>query len=197
VKRRPFRSAPAIGLIVIGLLPAAPALGQTSAAGPHVRTDDPQLRKLISRGLTESPTFLEIVSQIDQLSGLVFVVASQCGKLSELSACLDHDVRERGGFRYLRVNMLPGEPEARQLPLLAHELQHALEVLSDESATSQENVAKLYERIGRRLPGVGNFETDAALRVQKAVVREMRSYRPNQSGVTVRCEDAGAAEPKP
>jgi hypothetical protein len=116
------------------------------------------------------------VCQVDHENGLVHVVASQCGSLSGLAACLDHDVHVRGGIRYLRINMLPGEPETRQLPLLAHELQHALEVLSDESATSQEGVARLYERIGVRRPGVGNFETDAALRVQRAVARELRSY---------------------
>jgi hypothetical protein len=173
--RRAFRTAAAIGLIFLNILAAAPALGQTGPVGPHVRTDDPTLRKLISRGLTESPTFKEIVCQIDQVNGLVHVVASQCGSLSGLAACLDHDVHVRGGIRYLRINMLPGEPETRQLPLLAHELQHALEVLSDESATSQESVARLYERIGVRRPGVGNFETDAALRVQKAVARELHT----------------------
>jgi len=91
--------------------------------------------------------------------------------------------------------MLPGEPETRQLPLLAHELQHAREVLSDESATSQESVARLYERIGERRPGVGNFETDAALRMQKAVARELRSYGKTPPGVVVTSGEACAAEP--
>jgi hypothetical protein len=194
VTRRPFRSAPAIALVFL-VLPAAPALAETSPVGPHVRTDDPTLRRLVSRGLRESPTFREIVCRIDQRSGLVHVVASQCGSLSGLSACLDHDVRVRGGIRYLRINMLPGEPEARQLPLLAHELQHALEVLSDESATSQESVAQLYERIGVRRPGVGNFETDAALRVQKEVASELRSYGKTQPGAVVSSGQACSAEP--
>ena len=97
-------------------------------------------------------------------------------------------------FSDLRINMLPGEPEARQLRLLAHELQHALEVLSDETATSQESVARLYERIGMR-SGVGNFETDAALRVQKEVARQLSSYGKTQPGAAVSSEQACAAEP--
>ena len=91
--------------------------------------------------------------------------------------------------------MLPGEPEARQLRLLAHELQHALEVLSDETATSQESVARLYQRIGMRRSGVGNFETDAALRVQKEVARQLSSYGKTQPGAAVSSEQACAAEP--
>jgi hypothetical protein len=141
-----------------------------------VRAEDPKLRALIARGAAESPTFREIVDRIDRLPGLVHVVASQCGALSALSACLDHDVHTRGGYRFLRINILPGEAEHRQLPLLAHELQHALEILSDSSATSLESVEKLYERIGTRQPGVGNFETDAARRVQDTVYQEIRKH---------------------
>ncbi|HEY7173248.1 MAG TPA: hypothetical protein VH417_20490 [Vicinamibacterales bacterium] len=161
-------------VLLVALRGAATA--QEIAAAPHVRTDEPRLRALIARGAVQSPTFRAIVVHIDQLPALVYVVASQCGTRATLSACLDHGVQTRGGYRFVRINMLPGEPEYRQLPLLAHELQHALEVLSDESAASPETVAKLYERIGVRQPGVGNFETDAARRVQETVCRELRAY---------------------
>ena len=164
-------------LLTTGLLLVAPlaarAQAQDPRTGPHVRTDDATLRKLIERGLAQSPTFRGIVSRIDQLPGLVYLVPSRCGALSGLSACMDHDVKVRGGYRFLRVNVMPGDPAFRQLPLLAHELQHALEVLSDDSAMCQETVAQLYERIG--VPkGMGNFETEAALRVQETVVNELR-----------------------
>jgi hypothetical protein len=162
-------------LVLLGISGVSRA--QDDPVGPHVRTADAKLRALIARGIAESPTFREIVNQIDRLPGLVHVVASQCGARSTLSACLDHDVQVRGGYRFLRINMLPGEPEHRQLPLLAHELQHALEVLSDESATSLKGVAELYERFGERRPGVGNFETTAALRVQDTVYREIHGHR--------------------
>jgi hypothetical protein len=195
VMRRAFRASPAMVLALLNILAAAPALVQNGPGGTHVRTEDPTLRKLISRGLKESPTFRAIVCQIDRMNGLVYVVASRCGSLSKLAACLDHDVHVRGGIRYLRVNMLSGEPESRQLPLLAHELQHAREVLSDESATSRESVGRLYERIGVRRPGVGNFETDAAQQVQKAVDKELRSYGKTPPGAAVTSGDACAPEP--
>jgi hypothetical protein len=171
---------PCLGIVPVVCLVVFVGLRGVSAAqeipvGPHVRTDDPRLRALIARGAAESPTFRAIVLRIDQLPALVYVVASQCGTQAALSACLDHRVQSRGGYRFLRINILPGEPDHRQPPLLAHELQHALEVLSDESATSLDSVAKLYERIGIR-QGVGNFETEAARRVQATVSREIREY---------------------
>jgi hypothetical protein len=172
----PLVGSVAVCLVAFVGLQGASAV-QDTLAGPHVRTDDPRLRDLLVRGAAESPTFREIVRRIDRLPGLVYVVASQCGTQSGLSACLDHRVQMRGGYRFLRINMLPGEPEHRLLPLLAHELQHALEVLSDESASSLATVAKLYERIGVPRPGVGNFETDAARRVQDTVYREIHEHR--------------------
>ena len=171
-----FRLVLATGLLVLTPLLAPRALAQDPRTGPHVRTDDGMLRTLIERGLQQSPTFRAIVGQIDRLPGLVYVVASRCGALSEVSACLDHDVRVQGEYRFLRVNVMPGDPAFRQLPLLAQELQHALEMLSDDSATCRASVAKLYERIGVPRKGVGNFETEAALRVQSTVTRELREY---------------------
>jgi hypothetical protein len=113
------------------------------------------------------------VNRIDRSSGLVYVVSSRCGtRLWEPGACLDHRIRVSGGLRFLRVNVYPGESGGRLVALIAHELQHALEVLSDQTVTTQQDVEKLYEQIGRKRLASGNFETDAAQRVQDAVLRE-------------------------
>jgi hypothetical protein len=142
--------------------------------GPHVRTEDPRLSKIIRQGQDQSPTFRELVNRIDRLSGFVYVVWSRCGtRQGEPDACLDHRLSVSGGIRFLRVNIYPGASGERLLALIAHELQHALEVLSDDSVTSQEEVEKLYERIGIR-GAAGNFETAAAQGVQGAVYREAR-----------------------
>jgi hypothetical protein len=147
---------------------------QDPQTGPHVRTEDPQLAKIIRQGLDQSPTFRELVNRIDSLSGFVYVVWSRCGtRHGEPDACLDHRLSVSGGFRFLRVNIYPGASGERLLALIAHELQHALEVLSDDNVTSQEEVEKLYERIGIK-GAAGSFETAAAQRVQGAVYREAR-----------------------
>src|ERR1700750_2371651 len=121
-------------------------VAQDSRRGSHVRTEDRQLSKIIRQGLNQSSTFRELVDRIDRLPGLVYVVWSRCGtRLWEPGACLDHRVAVSGGIRFLRVNIYPGESGERLLALIAHELQHALEVLSDNNATSPEDVVKLYE----------------------------------------------------
>jgi len=150
------------------------AVAPDPQTGAHVRSEDARLSNVIRQGLDQSPTLRDLVHRIDRLSGFVYVVSSRCGTRGwEPDACLDHRIGISGGFRFLRVNISPGASGERLLALIAHELQHALEVLSDDNVTSQEEVAKLYERIG--IKGLaGSFESAAAQRVQGAVYREAR-----------------------
>jgi hypothetical protein len=175
VPRFPARSLPSTACLFACLVvPANAANAQAGLASPHVRSDDPALVQVIQEGVARSQTFRAIVDQIDRLPGLVYLVSSRCGAKSMLRACLDHNVRARGDYRFLRVNITPNESGSRLIALVAHELQHAVEVLSDDSATSQDGVTGLYERIARKRTRAGVFETDAALATQTAVMRELR-----------------------
>jgi hypothetical protein len=161
-------------LTVLGNLRVATA--QDADARPHVRSEDRQLSKAIQQGLEWSPTFRDLVNRLDRSSGIVHVVFSRCGtRLWEPAACLDHRIVVSGSVRYLRVNIYPGESGAKLLALIAHELQHALEVLSNHTIATAEDVEKLFEAIGTKGRS-GSFETEAALRVQDAVYREAREW---------------------
>lgn len=166
---------PGVATCLILLLSGKPLAGQDAQAGSHVRAEDPQLLKVIREGRDQSPTFRELVEGIDNASGIVHVVYSRClTRAWQPRACLDHNIRVSAGYRFLRVNIHPGESGATLLGLVAHELQHALEVLADDTVTTSEHVERLYERIGttRRSGGV---ETEAALQVQDRVYREARA----------------------
>jgi predicted Zn-dependent protease len=139
---------------------------QDRQTGPHVRTQDPQLAKVIRQGLDQSPTLRDLVHRIDGLPGFVYVVWSRCGtRLWEPDTCQDHRIGGSEGIRFLRVNIYPGASGERLLALIAHELQHALEVLSHDNVTSQKEVVTLYERIGIKRRAADNYETEAAGRV--------------------------------
>jgi hypothetical protein len=161
--------------LILTMLSAHTA-GQDARPDSHVRADDARLAKAIRDGLVQSRTFRELVARLDQASGLVFLVSSRCvTRVSQPRACLDHNIRVTGGLRFLRVNVHPSESGATLLAVIAHELQHALEILSDETITSLEAVEKLYERIGRKVRS-GTVETEAAQAVQDAVYREARAW---------------------
>ena len=170
--RSPLVSMACLSLTIVWTSPAA---GQGGAAGSHVRADDARLTNALREGVRQSPTFRDLVARLDQTSGLVHLVSSRClTRVSEPRACLDHNIRVSGGFRFLRVNVHPSESGVTLLALIAHELQHALEILADDSIMTFEDVEKLYERIGTKRRS-GTVETEAALCVQDVVLREARS----------------------
>ena len=79
-----------------------------------------------------------------------------------------------GGFNYLRIELqrlLPNDTAA----LLAHELQHTLEIVSS-GVTTAEEVAHLYQRIGVESHGYRErqFDTAAAIRAGRATLLELR-----------------------
>lgn len=148
---------------------------------PHVRANDRLLSQAIRDGQDQSATFRALLDRIDGLPGLVFLVSSRCGaRESELPACLEHRIRTVAGLRFLRINIYPGESGARLIALIAHELEHAAEVLSEDGVTSQHDVEALLARIGRRQRS-GSFETEAAQRTQTTVFREVRAHARGQS----------------
>ena len=164
-----------IACLILTML-SATAAGQEARGGSHVRADDARLMKAIRDGLVQSRTFQELVDRLDQASGLVFVASSLClTRGAQPRACLDHNIRITGGRRFLRANIHPTESGAKLLALIAHELQHALEILSDETIRSLEAVQQLYERIGTKVRS-GVFETAAAQAVEDAVYREARAW---------------------
>jgi hypothetical protein len=167
----------ATACLFLSILFGKTAAAQNDPAAPHVRSEDSKLSKVIREGIDQSPTFRDLIKRLDNLPGLVYVVSSRCGtRLWEPAACLDHRIGVNGEFRFLRVNIHPSESGARRLlPLIAHELQHALEVLSDETVTTPEDIERLYARIGIN-QRAGTFETDAARRIQRAVYREAREW---------------------
>jgi hypothetical protein len=53
-----------------------------------------------------------------------------------------------GGHRYLRIHVDPGIPDQAAIALLAHELQHAMEIADARWVVDQRALAQLYMCIG-------------------------------------------------
>jgi hypothetical protein len=91
-------------------------------------------------------------------------------------------VTATSSVRFLRVainaHVVPGD----RLPLLAHELQHAVELANAPDVRDDDGMRVLYRRIGHA-SGVDQFETAAAMNAERQVRREMagRSGRDHRS----------------
>jgi len=136
---------------------------------PHIRPGGADVRALVDLGHARSATFRSLVDHLERSSVVVYVRFARC--TGQVAACV-HYLGERDGDRYVRITIdrLAG-CEARLCCLLAHELQHAVELADATEARSHAEVERLLSGIGRRWGG--GFETDAAVAIGRAVEREL------------------------
>jgi hypothetical protein len=124
---------------------------------------------LILDASERSRTFRALVAAIDATDGIVYLRVGTCGRLR---ACLLHQISFAGQHRVLSIIVGAQHHDPSLMGAIGHELQHALEVLSDSTITTDEDIVAFYRFHGRRIRGV--LETDAAIRVGDAVRAELR-----------------------
>ena len=143
----------------------------------HLRTQNCALAALAAAGLERSTTFRDLVERIRTLDGIVYVMATRLLQPSDRRAPdggLIHRVTRIGSRRALVVAVVPGMGD-RSLGVMAHEFQHAIEVLSSQ-ASNEADIDALYARIGT--PAGGRLtETAAASAVERVVGRELAARR--------------------
>jgi hypothetical protein len=130
---------------------------------------------IITNGLARSVTFRGLVDKVGQLNGIVYItdryyVSGQTRRV--LSGALSHRVTMAGAHRVLHLMVAP-ESGDRPLITLAHELQHAIEVLEAADVATEAAVDRLFERIGTAV-SAGVRETQPALDAERAVARELQ-----------------------
>ena len=144
-----------------------------AAVPDHIRTTSCDMMHAIEVGMSSSPTFRRLVERVAALHGIVYLTAKQVVQVQThrvIDGTLQHRVTVAGSYRLLFATVTPYSG-LRPIPIIAHELQHSIEVL-ESNATSESEIDRLFERIGVRT-AASTFETVAALDVQGAVAREL------------------------
>jgi hypothetical protein len=149
-------------------------LGGQALSTHHVRSNEAKISALIATGLATSATFQHLVETLDRSDVIVYVDT----KLTHptLGAYLVHTIVVTGGVRYLHIAIDAHGAERHVVPLLAHELQHAVEVASDPTVHDSEGMDKLFERLAIQF-GCGETscaETQAAKDIEATVSAELK-----------------------
>jgi len=167
-----------LGLVIV--LSYAAANG--AAAEPatfhlqRIRTTGARLHALIERGLRDSPTFRALAARLEQSDVIAYLIADMCAppgiaaRLTFLSAS--------GGVRYVVVRLRPLGSPLQEVAVLAHELQHAVEIADHASIVDADTLAREYLRIGhlnRAMPAGTAFDTRAAIAAGYQVLRELEA----------------------
>lgn len=150
---------------------AATTSAQSTGA---LRPEHPELKKMIEAGSQQSPTFRHLVEQLDATSLIVYLRFNSCG--GAVAACLRFVAPQGTTRRALIVLDRFGRSPSDLIALLAHELQHALEIADAPHVVDEWSFRDFYGSRGRRLSEA--YETTAATRTTRLVASELKQPSP-------------------
>jgi len=158
-------------MVAVMMLSAVLA-AQEPCAG-HVRSNEPRIVRLVDAGRGRSETFRGLLERLEQSDVIVYISPKQTHRA--LGGFLSHRVIAAGPCRYLQVKVEITGSDRPLLALIAHELQHAVEVAEHPDARDTGSVSAMFERIAlnNACGGWNCSETLAAITVQSAVSNEL------------------------
>jgi len=150
------------------------ALLGVASPTPRVRSTNPVIASAIVQAESRSDTFRKLIRTIDGTDGIVYVEKGRCRH--GVHACLTHSIVAGEGYRLLRI-LVDGVGDVIELmATIGHELQHAVEILSEPSVRTTAAAFNFYQRVAPTVRTA--FETPAAVAAGAAVLTELsRSSR--------------------
>jgi hypothetical protein len=164
---------------IVTTLVAMTGLRASSAKRPdegasftRVRSSDPFIVALIAQGASRSGTLTRVLAAVEASNGIVYVEPGACSH--GVRACLQMWIQVSGPNRFLRVvvDKRKADSDLELTGSIGHELQHAIEALSQPRVTDG---ATLYNFFRRYAPTDNNrFETTLAINIGNAIREELR-----------------------
>lgn len=141
----------------------------------RVRTTDRRVRALIDEAVQASPSLRALVERLEQ-SDVVVYVQCEASAPSPIAGRLTF-ITTAGGLRYVLVRLRPQRSHPQQVALLAHELQHAVEIAERPAIVDDTSLAREYARFGHirfsSPTGAVAFDTSAAVEMGRRVLTEL------------------------
>jgi hypothetical protein len=115
------------------ITPSVPSATYLALEAPErrVRTSEPRIRALLAYGFQHSPTFADLLSQLNRSDVIVYIESMMTlpretmGRITVVPA-------ERA--RYLRMQIRLDMSRRQLIALIAHEMRHALEIAAAPDA---------------------------------------------------------------
>jgi hypothetical protein len=166
-------AAPASSPTIVAARRASLAAAMLANESRRVRSPHARITTLLSDGVRRSATFADLVARIHDTDVIVYVEQTY-GLPPDMSGRLLLQT-VAGGQRYLRVQVRATLNGDQTIAVIAHELQHALEVAGDGQVVDDGGLVALYRRIGHVSHGSAGFDTDAANATGRRVRDELIS----------------------
>ena len=146
---------------------------QATPTHQAVRTDEPSLRSALDRGIERSQTLAKLVTALDA-SDVIVYMERKVRMPSGLQAFLAHQIAKVGTHRVLRIVASVDLHGDTLISILAHELQHALEVADAPTVRSDHALSVMFRDTKRQCQVC---ETERAQQIQELVLRELKAAR--------------------
>ena len=169
--------------------PAPPDRSWTRPGGPRLRPQDDRLAMVLQEGLLRSASLRRLAARLEAGDVIVYIEVQPrldtrlAGKLTWMGRA--------GGFRYLRASLAPHLPLDTAIASVAHELEHATEILDSGTVVSQTTLIALYRRIG--IPGKGDTHAWDTLAARDTGFRVRRELRDTPLGTVAAVEPLSVA----
>jgi hypothetical protein len=115
-------------------------------------------RVLLDEAAARSATVRALIDRLDATDVIVYLEITAAPQIARARTKL---VTATASVRFLRIALRRDVSPFDATPLIAHELQHALEIAERPDVRDDDAVRLLYRRIGHQW-GIDRFETDAA-----------------------------------
>jgi hypothetical protein len=148
---------------------AAPVIANDEPSLVRVRTLDALVGSLIQEGAEYSAAFRRLIARIDHTDGIVYILVGTCP--GRVHACFLHSVSLAGPNRVLRIVVNTQRKPRDVIASIAHELSHAMEVLSEPGIRDDLAIFNFYNRPGGRRGET--FETAEAIATEIEVRSEV------------------------
>jgi len=148
------------------------ALTAQDSSARHVRSTEPTIVTLIEDGIAGSATFRSLIETLNESDVIVYIRLNR--NRQALGGYLAHTIVAQGHYRYLSISVETAGSRRRLVSLLAHELQHAVEVAHAPGARDSESLERLFSGLAVKFGcgGTSCFETQAAKDVERTVNEE-------------------------
>jgi hypothetical protein len=168
-----------LGSVAALVLSVSPAIAQTaSLALTRLKPADAEMRRLVLEGHAQSEAFRALVDEIQRSNVIVVVQFGFCAN-GRVRSCVSN-VDEDANQRHIRIKVSTKTTDDRLIATIAHELQHAVEILRDPETVDGPSTLQLYRRIGTRDCRTGltdKCETEAAVHIEARVNDELTASR--------------------
>ena len=161
--------------VLVGVLVATSTAiaGKGPTGEVRLRPQDSRLEAVLKEGAARSATFRALVDRIEASNVIVYVAVNPVMK-SNLSGMLTW-MTKAGDYRYVRASIRQDLTFDQMIATVAHELQHAVEVIEDETVVNEKTLVALYKRIGQQGSATekAHWDTTAAQEAGFRVRREL------------------------